>query len=338
MSALTTLKAPLKRGALVTAANWPLLLVQFVAESTFKLLVAVPVIGGVFLVALALGRDVDELWRWNLRDSIGALLEALRSHPAALSGFVAAVLITVVGGSALMFLIKGGTLSVLIAAEADAGPVERLPVRMAILRRLHRSEVPLFLEGCHRLFPQFLRLGICLLIAYALFGGAYLSALAVGYRLLVDQGWATAWPFVMAVCSVALFASITFVNLTYLLLQMVIAATDSGVGHAFREMLMFVGARFWHVSGVFVVTLVLVLLATMASLLATTGLSLISFVPFAGLAVLPLQVVTWLLRGLVFQYLGLAAFTAYLSIYQAWRRGQLADETASRALSIGRTA
>ncbi|MGH9163430.1 MAG: hypothetical protein ACRD2X_26015 [Vicinamibacteraceae bacterium] len=320
MSHLPTLKAPLKRGALVTAANWPLLLVQFVAESTFKLLVAVPVIGGVFLVALALRRDVDELWQWDLRNSIGALLEALRSHPAALTSFVIALLITIVGGSTLMFLIKGGTLSVLVASEAGAGPVERLAVRAAVLRHLGRAEVPLFLEGCRRLFPRFLRLGICLFAAYALLGGVYLLALAVGYFLVIGQDWTAVWPFVLAVCSACLVTAITLVNVTYLLLQMVLVVEACGVRRAFGEMLAFVRERFWRVGGVFVITVVLVLLATIASALATAGLSLISFVPFLGLTVLPLQILTWLLRGLVFQYLGLTAFTSYLSIYQARRR------------------
>jgi hypothetical protein len=51
MSHAPGLKAALKRGALITAANWPLVAVQFVAESTLKLLLAVPVLGGIFLVA-----------------------------------------------------------------------------------------------------------------------------------------------------------------------------------------------------------------------------------------------------------------------------------------------
>src|SRR5512145_292832 len=46
------LKAALKRGALVAAANWPLVVVQFIAESMLKLLLAVPTIGGLFLVVL----------------------------------------------------------------------------------------------------------------------------------------------------------------------------------------------------------------------------------------------------------------------------------------------
>ena len=61
MSHAPGLKAALKRGALIAAANWPLVVVQFVAESTLKLLLAVPVLGGIFLVALLLDADVGEL-------------------------------------------------------------------------------------------------------------------------------------------------------------------------------------------------------------------------------------------------------------------------------------
>jgi uncharacterized protein (DUF2062 family) len=124
---------------------------------------------------------------------------------------------------------------------------------------------------------------------------------------------------------------------TYLLLQMVIAVEGCGVRRALGEMLAFVRDRFWRVGGVFAITLVLVLLATIASALAAAGLSLISFVPFVGLTVLPLQILAWLLRGLVFQYLGLTAFTSYLSIYQARRRDTLAGATPD-PLSIGRSA
>jgi hypothetical protein len=69
--------------------------------------------------------------------------------------------------------------------------------------------------------------------------------------------------------------------------------------------------------GVFLATAGLVGVATLASIVATAGLGLISFVPFVGLAVLPLQMLAWLLRGLVFQYLGLASAGAYLFLCEA---------------------
>jgi hypothetical protein len=43
---------------------------------------------------------------------------------------------------------------------------------------------------------------------------------------------------------------------------------------------------------------------------------LISFVPFVGLAVFPLQAIAWFVRGMLFQYLGLTALGSYLTLYR----------------------
>jgi len=64
----TTLKLTLKRGALVAAANWPLTIIQAVADSLFKLLVAAPLFGGIFLVALVVGAEPDDLLSLEWRD------------------------------------------------------------------------------------------------------------------------------------------------------------------------------------------------------------------------------------------------------------------------------
>jgi hypothetical protein len=84
-----------------------------------------------------------------------------------------------------------------------------------------------------------------------------------------------------------------------------------------REVGRFVGGEFWRVSRVFGVTLLLLLLATLLSVVATWGFYLIAYVPLAGLVVLPLQLGAWLLRNLVFQYLGLTALSGYLSLYRS---------------------
>jgi hypothetical protein len=105
----------------------------------------------------------------------------------------------------------------------------------------------------------------------------------------------------------------------YLLSQMVVAVEDCSVGRAFALLAGFLRAEFRAVGLVFVVVLGLVVIATGASIAATAGLGLISFVPLLGLAVLPLQAAAWLVRGLVFQYLGLAALGAYLVLYRRSR-------------------
>src|ERR671912_597471 len=93
------LKIALKRGALVTAANWPLVAVEFIAEGTFKLLLAVPVVGGVFLVVLLLGADTEDVLSGDVRDIVSAVVSALGQNHLALAAFAAAFIIVLLGGS-----------------------------------------------------------------------------------------------------------------------------------------------------------------------------------------------------------------------------------------------
>jgi len=78
----------------------------------------------------------------------------------------------------------------------------------------------------------------------------------------------------------------------------------------------FIRASLREVAGIFGVVLLLVALATIASILATAGLSLIAFIPLVGLAIVPLQAAAWLVRGFVFEYLALTALGAYLTQYR----------------------
>ena len=55
--------------------------------------------------------------------------------------------------------------------------------------------------------------------------------------------------------------------------------------------------------------------STLASALAWSGVGLIAFVPLVGLAVFPLQLAALLLRGIVFEFIGLAALGAYAALY-----------------------
>jgi hypothetical protein len=118
------------------------------------------------------------------------------------------------------------------------------------------------------------------------------------------------------VMTIGFVAWITVVNLVYLLMQIVIAAENCSVARAWRYMVAFVRHQRRAVSTVFGVILALVIAATGVSLLATAALGLIAFVPFIGLAVLPLQLLAWVFRGIVFQFLGLTSIGAYMRLYR----------------------
>src|SRR4029450_5102884 len=102
------LKASLKRGAFIAAANWPLIAVQFIAEGTQQLLLAVPVVGGVAMVVLLLGANVEALMATHMRGPIPPAIAPLRGIPVPLGFFAAAFLVVLLGASVLTFIVKAG--------------------------------------------------------------------------------------------------------------------------------------------------------------------------------------------------------------------------------------
>ena len=68
MSRTTQLKYFLKRGALVAAANWQVVVIQFVSDALFKTMLAVPVVGGAFLIVGLIVLLVAN-WRNNRRQT-----------------------------------------------------------------------------------------------------------------------------------------------------------------------------------------------------------------------------------------------------------------------------
>ena len=65
------------------------MLVQFVADTLFKTLVAVPVVGGLVLVALVVGGNPFDLLRLDdLTQTISTMVGVLLAQPVALAAFV----------------------------------------------------------------------------------------------------------------------------------------------------------------------------------------------------------------------------------------------------------
>lgn len=302
------LKAAVKRGALIAAANWQVTLIQATADSLFKLLLASPIIGGVFLVALVLGSEPEALMSLGWREMAATIVSTLLSRPLVLTAFLLAVAVVAVGGSFFVFLVKAGTIATLVRSDRDAGAIEDPPLRVDMVARASRFSVDSYVEACRGLFPRYARLGVILMALYLASGIGYLTL--VGYRV-GGEGWAITTLF-----TAGFIAWITLINLLYLLTQIVIAADDCSVAVAMRRVALFLRRQLRIVGAIFLLVLALVVAATGASLLATAALGLVAFVPFVGLAALPLQLAAWLLRGVVFQYLGLTAAGAYLKVYR----------------------
>jgi hypothetical protein len=82
-------------------------------------------------------------------------------------------------------------------------------------------------------------------------------------------------------------------------------------------------------AGIFGVILALLVGATLASALAWSGVGLVAFVPLVGLAVFPLQIAALIVRGLMFEYIGLTALASYAALYQrhVTSAGRVVDPT-----------
>lgn len=321
MSYAVTVKPLLKRGALVAAANWEVVVLQFIAEACFKLLVIIPVIAAAFLVVLLVGGSAVDLASRDARQVLSMVMTALGEHPGALAAYLVGTLTIAAGGAALTFLAKAGTVSVLVRAERHAPALEVPPLRLAAFRRAEVFAVHRYSDGAARLFRRYVLLGVCLSVMYGVLAAGYLAAVLATYQSVQRTGLAVGWTLVATGISGALVLAITVVNLLYLLVQIAVAFDNCSVRRGVARITRFLRAEYRDVAVVFAVMLCIVGLATAASILATASLGFIGFVPVVGLAVLPLQVVAWLVRGIVFQYLGLTALCAYVRLYRGAQAG-----------------
>jgi hypothetical protein len=316
VKSIVDLKLLLKRGGLLAAANWPVVAMQLAAETTFQMLLAVPIIGAAILVAVLLGADLSNLLQGSLREIFTTIAATLMSEPVALIAFVLAFAIVLSGGSVLMFLVKGGTVDVMLRADEASGPIEREPVTMALLAEADCFSVARFTKACSRLFKRYLVLGLVLVVVYGVSALGYLAFIVYGYRMAGENGFFIGWTLVAALSAIVLVLWITAINLLYLLLQIATAAADAKLGLALRIVMRFIRAEFKELGGIFLVTFGMVIAATLASALAWSGVGLVAFVPLVGLAVFPLQIAALLLRGLVFEYIGVTAMGAYIVLYR----------------------
>ena len=153
------LKSTLKRGALVAAANWPVVAIQAMADSLFKVLIAMPLVGGILLVAMVVGAEPGALMSLGWRELIGTIVGSLISRPVVLAAFLASLSIVVIGGSLFVFLVKGGTVAILVRGERRAGPIERPPLRFQAISRASAFSIEGFVDAAGSLWPRYARLG-----------------------------------------------------------------------------------------------------------------------------------------------------------------------------------
>lgn len=163
------MRSALTRGGLITAANWPVVLLHFTLASVYRLAVGVPIVGGAFVVAVVVGADVRHLLGQDLRTAIGLVAAALEDRPGALVTFLTAVGVVALGGACAVFLAYAGTAHVLVrGGRQDEGPPP--PLRRWVFRQARAFSVATLSEGVQRFGRRFLLLGAWLCVGYALVG------------------------------------------------------------------------------------------------------------------------------------------------------------------------
>ena len=311
-----TLRAALSRGAIVTLANWQIVVVDFVVESAYLFTLAVPVIGGAFMVAVLLGIDIGALLGDGLLSTAEQILGPLVNAPAAMVAFVAAVSLVGVAGAVLMFMVKAGTLAVLMAGEGATSDVPSRPASLDAIRRARVYSLPLLWTSVRRFQRRTAILACGLGLAYLVLGGVYLTIVVDGFRWVAESNWAAVWPLLVVVATSGAAVAMAATNLFFDLARVIVVTDDCTVRTALRRGWAFLLADARQVLGVFGAMGLVVFLARALAFTVTAALTLVAWAPLAGLLFVPLQVAFWIARGLAFQYMSLATLSAYQTQYR----------------------
>lgn len=312
------LRSLLLRGGLIAGANWPVVIAQGLSESVVRALAGIPLAGAAMLLWLV---SVPNAAPGPAIDSAAAALTALAAEPAALAGVAVSGIVAALGAMAFGAVMKAGGVAVIVAGEARARAAPAATRRVPLLSAAQAWSTARFTHGCARFGPRFVRLGLALAVLETAVAFGYATAIVHAYRTFVSA--AASWwiaPAVAAVSVIALTVSIV-AELGYRLTQLVVVADDCGVRAALRGAGGFVRREALIVARLCLAALVLSALTFGIALLAAAAVGLVSFVPVAGVVVLPLQAAVWVVRGLTLPFIDLAALAAYASVYRAWPEG-----------------
>ena len=315
------LRAAIKRGGLLVAANWPVVLIDFAVESFCKFALALPILGGALMVTTVVGVDLGTVVADGLGATADLVLGALSNTPAALAAFLGALALVAVGGEVVTFVVKAGTLSVLVEADRTVGEVQRLPLGVGPLRRANVFRLETLVRAGHHYAARAVVLSLWLGVAYALVATVYLGLVTWG-TLGGESRWLPAWSLLVLIATSVAVVVVVAANLAYTLLRVVIVTDDCQIRVAVTRLLRFVTEDARQVIGIFSVIGGIEILAAAASLLTAAGLAPIAYLPLVRVILVPLQAAIWIVRGLMFEALSLASVAAYQTQYRRFSRAR----------------
>jgi len=201
--------AAITRGALVSLANWQIVVIDFVVESLFKVVLAVPVVGGAFMVAVLLDVEVSSLFGDGFLTAADRIRVPLEQAPVASAAFLAALTVASIGGAVLMFVAKAGTLFVLVEGDRSASELQRSPLGSSGLRSARVFSLAEVLGSMRHFRRRAAVLAIWLggadfvvCVGWLLMGG-------YSFQWAATAGWVQAWPLFVFVSTSASFITLT---------------------------------------------------------------------------------------------------------------------------------
>jgi len=245
-----------------------------------------------------------------------SILSALMGSPMALISFLLAVGIVAAGGAMLMFLLKAGTLAILVNGERSLGDTHASAWAYANFVRAHVYDLPSLLNGIGRFGRRMIRLSLWLSGTYGILGAIYIAVVTTAYRIGERPELASVWPVIVVMSTGAGVVAVSAINLIFDLLRVIVVCDDCALRVAVSRLWSFLVEDIRQVIGIFAVVTTLFVLATAVSILVAGGLALVAWVPVIGLVVVPLQAAAWVVRGLIFQYMALSALSAYQTQYR----------------------
>jgi hypothetical protein len=303
------------------AANWQIVLIDLAVSAFTKAALILPVAGGALMVASLVGSDVGSHFADGVIPAADAVFRSLATAPVALAAFLLATALVAVGSDVLLLVVKGGTLSVIVAADEHAGELGRRVIGETELVTARVFSAERVVNGARTHASPMVALAVVRAGLYVVVALAYLGlvASAVSAR---PAGWPAAWSAVLLAATSVGLVAVSGINLVSDLIRVAIVTDGCGFRDAAARMWRFVVLDARQVIGIISVIGGLEILASAVALMAAAGLAPVAYLPVVSLAVLPLQLAFWLVRSLLFELASLASVAACQTQYRRFSTGR----------------
>jgi hypothetical protein len=320
------LRAALRRGFVLVLANWQIVLIDLAISAFAQAALIVPVTGGVLMVASLVGNDVGAHFADGLLPAAEAVLDSLATSPAALAAFLTATAIVAVGSDVVVLIVKGGTLSILVAADEITGELGRRVIGETELAAARVFSAERLVAGARAFSNPMIKLAIVRAGGYVLVGLSYLLLVASAVTAGPEE-WPAAWSAVLLAATSAGIVAVSSINLVSDLLRVAIVTDGCGLVEAAKRVWRFVIIDARQVIGIVSVIAGIEIIASSVALLAAAGLTPVAYLPVVSLAVLPLQMAFWIVRGVVFELASLSSVAACQTQYRRFSVGRFETTT-----------